>query len=293
MTSRFLAFAAALILLLAAAPAAAGPPVSFTILRTGGVRPPEALTFAGGRLLARTDIVHAAVLIRHGDDSLLLDTGLGRNIDRQFATDEPWWAKPLFGYQRGVAAANQLKQAGLPSPPLIVLSHAHWDHASGLEDFSDARIIAGEAEPAFARQVHRGAVFPSQFPTVDGRWRTARFDGPPLGEYGPTADLYGDGSVRLVRMPGHTPGSLGLLLTTETGRRFFFVGDTVWRSEAIQRGAPKFWLASRILDNDRAGTLEQIRRLGRFHKAFPDVTLLPAHDGTALGRLGYFPIWTR
>ncbi len=45
-------------------------------------------------------------------------------------------------------------------------------------------------------------------------------------------DLFGDGRLVLVPLPGHTPGSVGLFVTLDSGRRLFFSGDTSWRLEA-------------------------------------------------------------
>lgn len=283
----------ALILLVPLNPAcaAAAPDVAFSILKTGEAHPPEALVVSGGRLFHKAKITHSAILVRHGEDSLLFDTGLGRRIRDQVSADMPWWARPFFGFTPGASVAAQLASQGLPVPGLIVLSHAHWDHASGLEDFPGTPILATPEEVVYAGGRHPGSVFPSQFRNLAGRWRTPVFTGPEIEGYGPSHDVFGDGAVLLVRMAGHTPGALGMLLSASDGRRYFFVGDTVWSSLAIERQAPRFFLASLIVDADRRQAADQLARLGRFHSAHPEVLIVPSHDGQVQDQLGYFPAW--
>ena len=274
--------------------AAAGAPeggVAFSIIRTGFADPSEALVFAGGRLFHPARINHSAFLVRRGDETFLFDTGLGRNIASQVSADMPWWARPFFGFRRERPVVSQLEGSGLRAPAMIVLSHAHWDHASGLEDFPGTPVLATPEETAYAEAPHPAAVFPSQFLTLRGRWRALSLNGPIFEDFGPSLDLFGDGSVLLVGMPGHTPGGLGMLLRLSDGRRVFLVGDTVWTSRAITRSAPKFLPASLLVDADRRRTQDEVARLARFHARHPDVVIVPSHDGEVQEQLGYFPRW--
>ena len=107
------------------------------LLRTSGVETLDALTVDGGSWVRRVPLSHTAVLIEHHAATLLFDTGLGRDIDAQFRADMPW-AAPLFAYQKVAPARDQLDAAGI-RVDRILLSHAHWDHASGLVDFPKYR----------------------------------------------------------------------------------------------------------------------------------------------------------
>jgi glyoxylase-like metal-dependent hydrolase (beta-lactamase superfamily II) len=122
-------------------------------------------------------------------------------------------------------------------------------------------------------------------------WKTIAFQPKPYRGYPESLDLYGDGTVVLVPQYGHTPGSVGMFLTTSSGRRFFFCGDTVWSAAAIPASRQKFWLARSIADRDAPATLAQIERMTALQKADPGLIIVPAHDSRVQAKLGYFPTW--
>ncbi|TEP50181.1 MBL fold metallo-hydrolase, partial [Pseudomonas aeruginosa] len=173
------------------------------LLRTSGVETLDALTVDGGSWVRRVPLSHTAVLIEHHAATLLFDTGLGRDIDAQFRADMPWWAAPLFAYQKVVPARDQLDAAGI-RVDRILLSHAHWDHASGLVDFPEVPVWAPYEEIAFSRIATPPAAFPSQF-RHGVRWRPYSFDPRPFMGFDESLDLFGDGRLVLVPLPGHTP----------------------------------------------------------------------------------------
>ena len=63
------------------------------------------------------------------------------------------------------------------------------------------------------------------------------FEGPSLPALGPTNDLFGDGSLLLLRLPGHACGQLGLLAHTERGR-ILFAADGCWQRRSIRECRP-------------------------------------------------------
>ncbi|HUB05468.1 MAG TPA: hypothetical protein VMB50_00615, partial [Myxococcales bacterium] len=94
--------------------------------------------------------------------------------------------------------------------------------------------------------------------------------------------LFGDGSVVLVPLPGHTPGSLGVFLNNVHGHRVLFVGDAVWSSDGISLPSQRPLLMSRLVDFDREEVSDTIWRLRHLHERDPQVLIVPAHDGAAL-----------
>lgn len=261
----------------------------FAILRTGDATTLEAMTVSGGSLFRGVKIDHVAVLIEHPQGRLLFDTGLGLKVERQFGEEMPLWAKPLFKFEHANPAAIQLQAAGITAPERVFLSHAHWDHASALIDFPQAEVWVPEAERAIAASGQPPAFLPSQLHARETRWHPFAFTGPAIGGFEASLDLFGDGSVVLVPMPGHTPGSTGLLLTLASGQRYFFVGDTVWNHRGIDIPAPKFSVASRIVDNDRAGTWAEVLKVRSLRDANPGLIVVPAHDAAVHEGIGYFP----
>lgn len=263
----------------------------FSIIKTAEVKTLEGLAFSGGSLFKQATMNHTAVLVSHPKGSFLFDTGLGAHIDAQYGQDMPWWAKPLFTYGKVTPARSLLDAAGIPPIKRIFLSHGHWDHASALEDFPEAEVWLPTAEQEFLQHDHPGAVLRSQIAPPSIRWKVYDLEERPYGTYPRSLDLFGDGRAVLVAMPGHTPGSVGLFLTVSSGKQYFFVGDTVWRLEAAKQVRPKFWVASRIVDHDRPGTMEGVRKLRDLMTAQPDLAIVPAHDAAVHDGLGYFPRW--
>jgi glyoxylase-like metal-dependent hydrolase (beta-lactamase superfamily II) len=252
------------------------------------------MLYSGGRLDETATTNFSAFLVEHGGQRLLLDTGLGARIAQQYAADMPLWGRPFFRAPESVdPVRRQLDAAGVGAVPRIVLTHAHWDHASGLEDFPGAEVWAAEAELASVRAARSGigTAWPSQVGSTALRWRAFAFSGPAFEGFERSEDLFGDGRVVAVPMAGHTPGSLGVFVTVSSGRRFFFVGDVVWTTLALAEGRPKFWPARQLVDADVGATQHTIELIRAARQRDPALVVVPAHDALAQDRLGYFPRW--
>lgn len=281
---------------LGAARAEAPPRVGLAIIKTSQAAVSEALLVPGGRLGHKINSNFSAFLIKHQDDYLLFDTGMGRQIDAQYALDMPWWWRAFFRYERPVRSAReQLDAAGLAPPARIILSHSHWDHAGGIGDFPEARVGIAAAELPRIEQPTQGpgGSWASQLRATPVHWESLSFEPRPYKGFAQSLDLYGDGSVVLVPMAGHTPGSIGLFVTTDAGRSYFLIGDVAWTLAALQQARPKFWLASWLVDGDAAQTQASLEQVRALMQAEPQLVVVPAHDSAVQDALGYFPAWVR
>lgn len=265
--------------------------VRFTLFKTSEVKTQEGFAFEGGNLFKQVSINHMALLVQHPRGRFLFDTALGRDIDHQYRQDMPWWARPLFSYGPVTPVRDQLEVAQLGPVDRIILSHAHWDHASGLLDFPRAEVWITQPEKDFITQRHPGAVLPSQVDSPSLNWKVYAMEDGPFASFDRSRDVFGDGSVVLVPLSGHTPGSVGLFLTVTSGQQYFFCGDVVWKLDAARLIKPKFWLPSRIVDNDRPATMHAIEQLHRLMGANPSLVVVPTHDAAVHDALGYYPRW--
>lgn len=169
---------------------------------------------------------------------IVVDTGYG---DRFFEATRRWpyrlyrWATPVT--LRG-PAATALASIGLRPAEIrhVVVTHFHADHVGGLAEFSNARVShhAGALAPLRAltpfRQT-RAAFLPDLVP-VDVAERAHAI---PANAFAPASDLpfpchdlLGDGSLRLVDLPGHAPGQVGLAYEMD-GVRTLYCADAFWR----------------------------------------------------------------
>jgi glyoxylase-like metal-dependent hydrolase (beta-lactamase superfamily II) len=88
----------------------------------------------------------------------------------------------------------------------------------------------------------------------------------------------GDGSLVLLPTPGHTPGSLSLLIRRQTRSPLLLVGDLTYGADLLERRQlPGVGGRSQLAD-----TTDQVLAL---KEQMPDLVILPAHDPTAAQRL--------
>jgi glyoxylase-like metal-dependent hydrolase (beta-lactamase superfamily II) len=256
--------------------------VDLHFLKTARATTLEALTMAQGSMFKTFELVHGAILVTHGGDSFLFDTGLGTRIDAQFAADIPAWLKPLLAYEKGVPVVEQLRNnSELPQPNRIFLSHAHWDHASAVVDFPELEIWVTAAEFQYLRTAEPPGVLPSQISSPDILWRQYELTETHYAGFTQSFDIFGDGTAVLVGLAGHTPGAVGLFVNSKDSVRRFFIGDTVWNRDAIRKLRTKFWISSLIVDSDQEATNLLVARLEALLRANPELKIIPAHDGRA------------
>jgi glyoxylase-like metal-dependent hydrolase (beta-lactamase superfamily II) len=164
----------------------------------------------------------------------------------------------------------------------IMISHLHADHIAGLRDFPTAKFILSRSayEDALPRKGMRAlsrAFIPALLPD-DFSARSIllpAFQGSPLPALGPTYDLFNDGSLLLVELPGHARGQLGLLAHTTRGP-ILFAADGCWLRRSIREQQPPARLTNLFVDDPRA-LRDTICRLHDFARARPDVVIVPSH----------------
>ena len=262
------------------------PIVDCWILDTGYCLASEDHVIQGGR--RRTIHCHALVALLHHPKHgwLLWDTGYA---PRMLSETRRWpymfyrLATPLY-IRPEQALVTQLGQLGITPTDVstIIISHFHADHIAGLRDFPQAHFLAshtGFADIASRRgfrALRRGyipALLPDDF-VQRASWVEA-FNGPSLPGLGPSHDVYEDGSLQLMPLPGHARGQLGLLANTNHGR-LLFAADGAWLTRSIRECKPPSPITNFLVDQPYA-VLMTINRLNIFWRAEPDVRILPTH----------------
>jgi N-acyl homoserine lactone hydrolase len=238
----------------------------------------------------------SSILVKHPAGDLLIDTGNSMHFDDEISN----YPFPLRLKLKNLA--GQLSPE-VPLPELmrlvggdpakirwVVLSHVHLDHAGGLMDLPRVPVLLTREELQFAFDPAvqaKGLVVPAhtqRFPPTDAP--TLKFDPHPYETFDESADLYGDGSVVVVPLRGHTPGSVGIFVNLDPHRRLFYVGDAVDEARGFEDRVGKSLLL-RDTDNDPARADAIVAKLNQLHQMVPELAIIPAHGRSAY--LKFFP----
>ena len=115
---------------------------------------------------------------------------------------------------------------------------------------------------------------------------TLKFEPKPYETFDESADLYKDGSVVVVPLRGHTPGSLGIFVNLSPTLQLFYVGDSVDDERGFEERVGKS-LILQDSDNDRALANLIVGRLSELHEKVPGLAIIPAHGRSAYKK--FFP----
>lgn len=258
------------------------PTVDVTFLRCGSITIPECIAVRGSLSLAPRVITHSAVLIRHPQGTFLYDSGLCTDISLFLMDQSLFFRKTLANFTLEKPIGEHLQDLHMTPSDLdfVLLSHMHWDHVSGLPDL--------QGVPVRINRVEYVSAFPRLMEQNQGLVRrllekspVELFDcvGTPYEGFRSSLDLFGDGSIILVPLPGHTPGQTGMFINRSNGSRLFLIGDAAWVSDNYRWPAtmhPFIW--SRVTRDD-ATARQTLSDLHHFATRHPEVTLLAMHDG--------------
>ncbi len=226
-------------------------------------------------------------LIEHAEGLVLFDTGQ----DPASVSDPDYFPGGLTGllYRRLArfevtpqdSVTHQIRAAGFSVDDVrtVVLSHLHQDHIGGLRELTRAHIVVADAEWQEARQPRAEAegylTRHIDLPRLD--WQRITFDRIADGELAPFTsrfDLVADGSLVLLPTPGHTKGSMSLLVR-RPGTELLLVGDLSYDHALMTRGVVPGIGVRSVLEQSTENVLQLAERLG-------GAAILPAHDvGTA------------
>lgn len=222
-----------------------------------------------------------AYLVRHpGYGPFLVDTGLhasvaakpAANLGRTIAR----FSRPKI--QPGEDFPAQLRAKGVDpkSVKLVVMTHMHFDHTSGMSDFPGAMFVITEDEWIAASTDSRPFLRGYRHEHFDYAfdYRTLTYESDAISSYGTfgrTFDLFGDGSVRLASTPGHSAGHQSVICRLRD-RDLVIAGDAIYTIGQLA-DAPE---PPRPLDRHR--WRRSMRELQHFARTYPRAVILPGHD---------------
>jgi glyoxylase-like metal-dependent hydrolase (beta-lactamase superfamily II) len=172
------------------------------------------------------DFSDSCYLIHHSSEGYLLwDTGI---TDRLAAVPAGVTIPALNQTRRRTQTlAAALAALGVTPAEVryVAISHVHPDHAGNVDAFPDATLIIQKAEWDYAMTLPQKPFSPEhKVQPIEG-----------------DKDLFGDGSLKLLSTPGHTPGHQSSLVHLEQTGDVVLSGDAVhFQSNWDNRRVPGF-----------------------------------------------------
>ncbi|MBV9834119.1 MAG: N-acyl homoserine lactonase family protein [Alphaproteobacteria bacterium] len=248
------------------APAQA-PEITLTRIECGTPQAPTAVnqrfsdTYSYGDL--KVQFVYSCYLIKHGNDYMLWDTGHSMSAPN---------VAPK------VSIVDQLAQLKVTPDQIkfVGISHYHADHTGQVASFPKSTLLIGTGDWDVLnnpKPLQGANVAPFE------HWMKGGGKVEPVPQ---DKDVFGDGSVMMLYLPGHTPGHHGLMVKLPQMGVVVLSGDLVhfqenWNTD----GVPAFNI-------DRAqsvASIERVKKIVAAHKA----TLIIQHDQRDIAKLPAFP----
>ena len=213
-------------------------------------------------------LVGSCYLIKHGDQYLLWDTGMPAALLRQPSVN------PVMTVTLRASIVDQLAQIGVRPDQvnMVGISHYHGDHTGQARDFPHARLLMGAADLT-AMRARPAAGQADLAPWLSGGGQVTEVQG--------DLDVFNDGSVVMLNLPGHTPGHHALLVRLASGP-VMLSGDTYHFAEQVaHRGVPPF-------NTNRAESLASMDRFDRLARNL-HARVIIQHEPADVAKLPAFP----
>ena len=219
---------------------------------------------------------------------ILFDTGYTRRFfegTQRFPGSIYGRLTPVF-IQPEEEVVSALRESGIKPEEIkhIIISHFHADHTGGMLDFPQARFYASpealeQVNSVSGFQAVRRGILTNQIP------RDLMERSVPLTEenfstkedphLGTLIDLFDDGSILLVSLPGHAKGQMGAILQTES-QHVFLIADACWLKETWQENRLPHPVVKLFFDSWTDFT-DSLTRIQNYHQANPETVIIPCH----------------
>ena len=227
-------------------------------------------------------------LIEHRKGLVLFDAGLDPAIvSNPTYVSSPigrFFLKRVFRLHVGPAdtLAKKLQSLGYCGGDVskVIVSHLHFDHVGCISDVPQADLLVSRDEwrQLSSPRAERDFILREHIEIPGARWRQVEFSrtsDPLLTAFGGCYDVMGDGSMILLPTPGHTVGSLSMLVRTDGLAPLLFVRDLTYDVGCLMRGQlPGIYANKAQLEV----SFEKVRDL---EARLTDLVILASHDPRA------------
>jgi len=197
------------------------------LLSGGRLRMRKRVYFPHAERSETIEIPVSCALLRHPQGNVLFDTGCHPSVPDD---PEARWGDlaklmvPIMPSGENVVAG--LAGIGLQCDDIdvVICSHLHPDHCGCNTLFHRASFI-----------IHKKEIEAARSPNAENagylavEWEQSAS----TEELGGERDLFGDGRIVLIPLPGHTPGTTGALITLDRSGKFLLASDAVSVRETL------------------------------------------------------------
>ncbi len=211
-----------------------------------------------------------AYIIEHPAGRILYDTGISTNFAEDWL---PEWQGliDLSEINEDILLESALKKRGLGPDDFryVILSHCHADHAGGVRIFQDAgaEVIVHEDEHRAVTKVWKADNF---FVRNDWNFLSQKSLNLMYGDQEILPDLW------TVSLPGHTAGSMGVLIRLDSTGWALLAGDAVATHESY--GPPSLPNFVNWSNESAAASCQKIEGFASELDAF----IFPGHDESGI-----------
>jgi N-acyl homoserine lactone hydrolase len=231
------------------------------------------------------------VLIKHERGAVLFDTGQSL----ESTTQPTYYPRGIVGlvYRRQTRftvapeqnLSAQLESRGVPvsSLAVAVLSHLHVDHAGGISQLAGVPVLVSAAELALLDaprpEMHGVLARHIRVPGVELRGvEFAPTDDPAIADFDGAHDIHGDGTLVLLPTPGHSAGSMSLLVRRTDAAPLLLVGDVTYDPALLEAGVVPG-------TGEHRTQVDTARRINALAARLPGLVIVAAHDPGAAHRV--------
>lgn len=162
---------------------------------------------------------------------------------------------------------------------MAVISHLHFDHAGGIAQIPQADLLVSEREWAILSEPHPEYewILHEHLEIPSAKWRPISFeptDDPLFEGFDGIHDVAGDGSMILLPTPGHTAGSMSMLIRQDGWDPILLVGDLTYETALLEQDIVPG-------TGDKNTLLASFAKVRRLKQRLPGLAIVASHDFAA------------